>query len=312
MEIKNENNKKINEINGEEAEEKLISRILGTKVLKESLLTGKIGQALKDEAKRNLGEIYKEIMKKKEEVKVPPILPDEAEIWIRKIYSEKISERELDDYIKKTLEKITDENEREKARIYLAKFHRIVIRSVCLIKDYSLQIEEMLERLNERTIECVDEIKERKKDEKIGKVILNYIKKIVRYTIQVLIPAGGIKILENTFQFVRDADFLQKAAASFIVFAIEEGIINAIIESRRRKKIKEIYEEYDKKEIELKEKARRIMSAMINLAVKDLYTAAENIYGFKQNGKENKREENKREGNKKEKERQEEENSIGG
>ncbi len=260
-------------------ENKLVERIFRNKVMSETYTTGKIGKELKEESTKTLPDIYKQMISKDSKNLHLPILPDEAEIWIRKIYSDKSNERKLESCINEILEKISDEKEKVKAKIYLTKFYRKVISATATIKDEVMKINEILSRLSERTLDEIEEIKDRKKEENTVKKLIKYGKKILRYALQVFIPSGGIRILENVSIYIKDMDFVQKAIIAFSVFAIEEAIVNYYLESRRRKKIDELYNEYDKKEQELMEKARKIMDSIISSTVKDLEDIARQIYG---------------------------------
>jgi len=260
-------------------ENKLIERILKNKVINETHATGKLGMDLKKETVDVLPDIYKQMIEKKGKVAVIPIIPDEAEIWIRAIYSDKSNEKELMKYINKMLGEIADEREKIKAKIYLTKFYRKVISAAALIKDEVMTINDSLRKLDERTLEEVKRIKEDKKEEKLVGRVIDYAKKVIRYAVQVIIPSGGIRVLENISQYVKDMDFIQKAIIAFSVFALEEAIVNSYLGWKKKKKLDDLYEEYDKKEQELKEKARKTMNSVISSTIKDLEDIAKQIYG---------------------------------
>ena len=169
----------------ENYENKLIEKLLRNKIIEETHATGKIGADLKKETVNKLPSIYKQMIEKKKMASIP-IIPDEAEIWIREIYSDKTNEKKLRRYINEILEK-TNEEEKIRARIYLTKFYRKVVSSAALIKDEIMAINDSLRKLDERTLEEIKKIKEGK-NEKIFKKIMEYTKKIIRYGIQILIP----------------------------------------------------------------------------------------------------------------------------
>jgi hypothetical protein len=262
----------------EDFERKLIRKMVQNEDIIKSHATGIAGVDLKKEAKDMLPEIYRQIIEKKEKAAIP-IIPDEAEIWIRKIYLDKSNEENLRIYINETLEKIIDEKEKIKAKIYLTKFYRKVVSAAALIKDEVMIVNESLSKLTERTLEEIKEIKEGKREEKLGRKIIAYAKKVIRYAIEVIIPSGGIKISENVSRYIKDMDFIQKAIFAFSVFAIEEALINYYFNLNKKKKLEKLYDEYDRKEQELRRKSTKIMNSIISSTIKDLEDIAKQIYG---------------------------------
>ena len=223
-----------------------------------------------------------------------PMSADRAEYWVLRLYLDKRTERELDAEKKIILDGIKDPYEKKKAELYLDKVDNRVINATKKIKDGDSQIDGDVKELKERTKDEIDNVHEKIKDIKnrqeplvnFWKKIYEYAKKGVGFVVKVSVPTAGITYLNDIVEFVKNAEFWQKAIAVITVYALEELVINVYTETKKKRaieglegQIKQIEENYDRDEKRFKEKASKYRDQIMYDMKKDIERLCETMYG---------------------------------